>query len=395
MRGIACIVCTLACALGLTLGLVSCAQAPLAVEKQEANLGFLETTEGELMLPLNTEVMLTTVQDSVRDAMKAEAEEQVFALHKLIDAHHAYTASNGDPVTNVFYLNQHFGEGPIEIDPALFACLEEALTMAELTEGFFNPTIGAVSDVYEGRFEQTGEVQEGPSADQLESALASVVPVEELREYIVLDEAAGTVELLPYKGQQFRLTLSAIGKGFALDQLAFSQDSSFLISAGSSSIRAHIGSMEERAAEPVSWNVATYVPDATDILLAFRMDEGSVSVSGDDENYYLLEDGTRVHHILNPFTGKSENFWRNVVLVGDKAGVLDALSTALFNVEDEQRISEIVHNVEEHYGISIDFCFVQKEEPGMFQLRGNQGFFDRLIPEYVSDVVDQRMYIFE
>ncbi|MBQ9020838.1 MAG: FAD:protein FMN transferase, partial [Eggerthellaceae bacterium] len=287
------------------------------------------------------------------------------------------------------------GEGPIEVDGALLDCLDEAITMAELTQGYFNPTIGAVSDVYEGRFEQSGEVQQGPSAEALEAARKTIVPYAQLRDYIVLDQDAHTVDLRPYEGGQYRLSLSAIGKGYALAHLGFSRDSSYLINAGTSSMRGHLGEEEAHEREPISWNIATHVPDGTDILFAFKLGEASVSVSGDDENYYLLEDGTRVHHILNPFTGTSENYWRNVVLVGEDAGVLDALSTALFNIEDEQLVKEIIRDVEQSYGMTIDYCFVREEDAGTFQLRGSQSFLERILPDYNKGELNPRMFIMD
>ena len=369
--------------------LTSCAAESL--EKIQDNLGFLEAEDGELVLLLNTEIDLTTVRASTHDVMVEEAQEQLRSFHKLIDSHHAYTDADGQTVINMKYLNDHFGEGPVEVDDVLLGCLEEAIDMAELTQGYFNPTVGLLADVYEGRFEHVGKVQESPTPAAIEAARATVVPYAQLRDHIVIDWNAHTVDLRPYKGQAFRVSLGGIGKGYALSQLGFSHDTSYLVSAGASSMRAHVAPDEEG----VSWTIGSHVPDSTDILFAFRLDDGSVSTSGDDENYYLLEDGTRVHHILNPFTGASENYWRNVVLVGDDAGVLDALSTALFNLEDEQVIKELISAVEQSYDMTIDYCFVAEEEAGTFELRGSQGFFDRLLPEYVSDKLNPRMYIMD
>ena len=370
------------------VGLGAC--APVTYEKQAANLGFLESADGDLVLALNTEVDLTTVRSDTREQLFNEAQEQVLAIHKLVDGYHRYADESGEDLHNVYYLNQHFGEGPLEVDPALIACLDEALTMAELTKGYFNPTVGLLVDAYEGRFEHAGEVQDNPTSSAIDAARASIVPYEHLRECIVLDTQANTVELRPYKGQTFGLNVGAIGKGFALEQLAFSTDTSYMLSAGSSSIRTHVVQREG----DTSWSVAAHEPDSTDMLFAFQLDDASLSASGDDESYYLLADGTRVSHILNPFTGYSENYWRNVIVVGDKAGVLDALSTALFNVEDEDQILDTIHAVEEHYGMTIDYCFVQNEEGGTYMLSGNEGFLNRMLPEYMSDKLNPRMYIF-
>lgn len=377
------------CMLAVAL-LVACAEQELVFEKVQDNLGFLESADGELVLALNTEVNMTTVRSDARDVLVSEATEQIHYMHKLVDAHHAYEENNTE-VVNVHYLNEHFGRGPIEVDMPLFDCIDEALTMAELTQGYFNPSIGKLAALYEDKFVEGVAVEENPTEETILQALETVVPYDKLHEHIVLDAENCTVELKPYNGKEFALTLGAIGKGYALSTVAFSLDSSYLLSAGASSIRGHLGSMEGG----ISWNVAVHEPDAADLLLAFELNDASVSTSGDDENYYLLEDGTRVSHILNPFTGKSENYWRNVVLVGKDAGVLDALSTALFNIEDEQLITDIVHATEDYYGFKIDYCFVQQLESEVYKLQGNEGFLARIISEYVSSKVDARMYMFE
>ena len=358
------------------------ASSRIEFSKVQTNLGLLESDDGELVLALNTEVTMTTLRSDVRDQVTAEAQEQVFSLHKLLDGYRYYRDDAGEVVVNVAYINDHFGEGPVKVDRALFDLIEESILMAELTEGYFNPTVGKLVDVYEGRLAGTAQVQDAPDAQDVEEARNTVVPYDKLRSCILLDEAKSTVELAPCEGSEYALNVGAIGKGFALSRLAFSQDESYLVTAGASSIRGHVGTLED----DVTWNVATHEPDGTDLLFAFRLDEGSVSTSGDDESFYLLEDGTRVHHILNPHTGYSENHYRNVVLVGQDAGVLDALSTALFSVGDLDAVKEMIERVEDHAGFDISYCLVVQEGDG-YRLEMDEAFEGRLLPEYTSDLV--------
>lgn len=381
----------LATSIFLSIALLLCACTPSpTLEKLQDNLGFLESADGELVLALNTEVTMTTTRSDAREVLVDEATQHVHAMHMLIDGHHAYV-QDGQEVVNVYYLNEHFGEGPLEVDLPLLDCIEEAITMAELTRGYFNPTVGKLTALYEEKFADVGAVEENPSEASIAQALDTIVPYDTLRDYIVLDEGNSTVELKPYNGQAFTLTLGAIGKGYVLSTASFSLDSSYLLSAGASSIRGYVAAQEDE----ISWNVAVHEPDSTDLLFAFELNNASISTSGDDENYYLLADGTRVHHVLNPFTGTSENFYRNVVLVGQDAGVLDALSTALFNMSDEEEIRATIARVEEHYDIEIDYAFVVAEDGGTYLLRGNEGLRERIIPEYMSDKLNPRMYIME
>ena len=61
------------------------------------------------------------------------------------------------------------------------------------------------------------------------------------------------------------------------------------------------------------------------------MHDGIVASSGDYERYFIDDKGERVHHIINPRTGKSPVSGVNSVTIIGPVGIdTDALSTTVF-----------------------------------------------------------------
>ena len=121
----------------------------------------------------------------------------------------------------------------------------------------------------------------------------------------------------------------------------------------------------------------------------------TLSVSGDYESSYKTEDGIIRHHILNPYSGYPENFYRVVSLKSEsRSEILDGLSTAIFSIEDKDTIKEIVSNIEEHYDIEIALMLEKEvdKENKKIDLYLTEDY-EKLITKYNTKYFNEKHYL--
>ena len=78
------------------------------------------------------------------------------------------------------------------------------------------------------------------------------------------------------------------------------------------------------------WIIGIQHPrDPSGIALRLPLSDTAVSTSGDYERFFI-ENGERVHHIINPTTGRSARESWSATVIGPDAMTTDALSTTIF-----------------------------------------------------------------
>lgn len=142
-------------------------------------------------------------------------------------------------------------------------------------------------------------------------------------------------------GADIKVDLGAISKGYATQKVYQYIESleikNYSISSGTSSII--LGENQNRADEDFVFYVALANPYQTEILDkdtygTVKVKNTSVTTSGNYEQYVLYQ-GSRYHHIVSPFEKMPVQFYHTVTILGEDAGLLDALSTALFSMPPE------------------------------------------------------------
>lgn len=354
-------------------------QEEIQINKEKTFLGNITDENGDMVLLLNSEVNLTTANPLYKDELVNLAKEEITNYHKLLDSHHYYLDDNNNRINNINVLNDNIDNGPIVVDHIIIDALKEAKNLSVLTKGYFNFTLGELSDLYHDKLLPYDSTNIDPDSKDINDSLNGIINYDELDEYIIVDETNNTVELKSKSENKFKIDLGAFSKGYILNKV-YEQlkkyDSSFLLTAGSSSIITYSSPKEN-----ISWSVGVKNPcNNEEMLVAFYINNGALSTSGDYENYYFLEDGTRRHHILNPFSGYSENYYRSNTLTSSNACVIDALSTALFNIKDDSERVQIINDIKDYYKIDIDYCFVKDG----IEIIMNQSFSDNLIDSYTS-----------
>jgi FAD:protein FMN transferase len=237
-------------------------------------------------------------------------------------------------------VNDHAGKGPCKTDPELLKIIGEALRVAQLTQGAFDPTIGPVSRLWQFSGEKEPRV---PSESELKEALRKVG-----WQRVTIDADAGTI-LLPESGMA--LDLGGITKGYALNRAAEMVEKSGLRGA-LINIGGDILAVGEKEPDK-PWRVGVEDPrNKHGVVAVTALKDRLIITSGDYERFFI-QDGKRYHHILDPATGCPAGTLRSVTVVGPIGTTLQPLGTATF-VMGPQKGLKFVETVEKAQGFLID-----------------------------------------
>lgn len=243
-----------------------------------------------------------------------------------------------NPDSEISAVNQAAGVEPVEVSDEVFYVMEIALDYAEGSEGRFDPTIGAVTQLW-GIGHEDAAV---PSATNLEAAL-------ELVDYrlVEMDEENQTI-YLPMEGMT--LDLGAIAKGYITDEatriLVENDVDTAIIDMGGDIFA--LGTSTRGPEEP--WNVGIQNPFEArgEILGMIPARDEAIVTSGIYERVFE-ENGESYHHLMNPETGfPFDNEIAGISLVAETALDGDALSTVAFSlgVDDGLEYINSLDNVE-------------------------------------------------
>jgi thiamine biosynthesis lipoprotein len=222
------------------------------------------------------------------------------------------------PDSEVSRINKAAGrKRGVRVAKEVITVLEKAAWASRLTQGAFDITVGSFSGLWKFDQDKDGTL---PSAEAVESRRKLVGWRD-----VLLDVRHDTVRLRK-KGQ--RITLGGIAKGYAVDRaVAILYQHGlvhFLVQAGGDLYVA--GRRGDRA-----WKVGIRDPrgDAETFFAIAEVQDHTFSTSGDYERF-VIKDGKRYHHILDPKTGYPAWRSRSVTVMAKDAITADALSTALF-----------------------------------------------------------------
>lgn len=225
---------------------------------------------------------------------------------------------------------------PLAISRELTHLLSRAIEYGELTGGDFDVTFGSIGRHYDYR------AGEQPDAGLREQLLAAI----DYRQ-IRLDSDRQTV----YFGHpELYVDLGGIAKGYAVDR-AIKRLSELGIEHASVSAGGDSRLLGDRRGR--AWQVGIKNPRAPEqMAIVLPLQNEAVSTSGDYERYFIDEQGERVHHILNPRTGRSAEGIASATVLGPSAIDTDALSTSVFVMGVEAGL-ELINRLEPFEAIVI------------------------------------------
>ena len=259
------------------------------------------------------------------DAEKAEqAVAAVMAEMRRIDAHF----SPYIPTSELYRVNQlapkASAQQPVSISPELAKIIKKANSYSELSNGAFDITFASLGRYYDYRNKLS------PSEQQREALLPAIN-----YRLIHLDAENNT---LWFAHPKLYIDLGGIAKGYAVDNaIAIAQ--SFGVEHASITAGGDSRVIGDRRGRP--WMVGIKNPRADAVAITLPLSDVAVSTSGDYERYFIDDQGERVHHIINPRTGKSSNGINSVTIIGPLGFDTDPLSTTVFVLGAEQGLALI------------------------------------------------------
>lgn len=217
--------------------------------------------------------------------------------------------STWKPASELSRLNASADGTPHIVSRELNAVLTEAMTLAERTEGAFDPLVGPLVGVWQTRAD--GAV---PAPD----ALAAAVRRGSSGNVAIAD---GAVKL----ADGAELEEGGFGKGYALDRALallkqFGEPQALINFGGQIAVYGYDNALEVDVAMP---------DDRGTPALRLRVGDGSVSTSSGSEKTFEVG-GRTFSHIIDPRTGEALPPRGSVTVITDRAFEADALSTALY-----------------------------------------------------------------
>ena len=223
-----------------------------------------------------------------------------------------------DPESELMRLASQVGT-PVEVSPILFEAVQFAVTVAEESDGAFDPTVGREMEARGfNREYSTGRVSRTPIAPERPVSFRDVE----------LDPERRTILLR----HPLVLDLGAVAKGLAIDTAAreLRPFVDFAIDAGGD---LYLGG---RNASGEPYSVGIRHPRLRDAIIeTVRVTDKAVCTSGDYERRAGDAGG---HHILDPRAGGQAARAASATVVAPTALLADALATAAFVLGPEQGI---------------------------------------------------------
>lgn len=217
-------------------------------------------------------------------------------------------------------------QGKLEHAPAdLLTMLERALSLAQISEGIYDPTVQPLWNLYSTHFAAANPDPAGPSAQAVDAALALV----DWRSVEVDRDASRIAFARPGMG----LTLNSGAQGYITDKVA-----GVLRAHGFDRMLVDMGEPRVFSAKPdgSAWRIGIANPaDRNQTITSLDVVDRCVSTSGGYGT--ILDKAGRFTHIFNTRSGGTAPALFSVSVVADSGFAADGLSTAMLMAPVDKR----------------------------------------------------------
>jgi FAD:protein FMN transferase len=216
---------------------------------------------------------------------------------------------------------------PMAISAELASIIRKAEHYSELSGGAFDITFASLARYYDYR----------KGLKPTDAQFKELVPQINYK-FIHLDSKNNTVY---FDHPKVYIDLGGIAKGFAVDRGAeilrgYGISHANISAGGDSRI---IG---DKFGKP--WLVGIRNPrteDKSAVAITLPLEDCAISTSGDYERFFIDKNGERIHHIINPRTGKSAHGIISVSVIGPNGFDTDPLTKTIFILGPEKGLALI------------------------------------------------------
>jgi FAD:protein FMN transferase len=271
------------------------------------------------------------------DGPAVRAIDEVFSEFERLDQ----MMTTWTQTSDVARINAAAGDGkPVRVAPEVIECVGRGKEAARRSGGTFDLTVGAFAGVW--KFDENNADTIPPP--ELVDARRRLVDWRDL----LVDRRRGTVRLRR-AGQ--KITLGGIAKGYAVDRAAAILRArgltDFMVQAGGDLYVA--GRRGDRA-----WRVGIRDPRGAreDFFAAVEVEDRTFSTSGDYERF-VVKDGRRYHHILDPRTGYPATAVRSVTIMARDAVTAETMAKIVF-IQGASRGLALVERTRDVEAVVVD-----------------------------------------
>lgn len=290
---------------------------------------FLITLAGCSQHPLvrETRILMDTFAEiSCFDADKdkaIKAMDEAFKEMKRIEK----VFSKFDEKSEISRINKSAGLEEVSTTEEVIGLIERSIYYSKISDGAFDITIAPLMEIW-GFVHKNNFI---PDKKTIEEALKKVS-----YENIVLDTQRLTIHFLH---KDTKIDLGGIAKGYAVDRAK-----EVFLSYGIKNCLINLGGnifALDSAPGNRNWHIGIRDPkDKNKILKTLYLKGQAVSTSGNYERFVVL-DGKRYSHIISPVTGMPVQGIMSVTVVADSGELADALSTAIFVMQEKKTLEFI------------------------------------------------------
>ncbi len=220
------------------------------------------------------------------------------------------------PTTQISIVNKNAGKQAIKVDSEVFELVARAIKISEITDGAFDISYASMDKIW--KFD--GSMKEMPSDESIKKSVAKIG-----YKNIILNKKDQSIFL---KLEGMKLGLGGIGQGYIADKVKEKLVVNGCIS-GIVNVSGDINAWGKQV-NGKPWSVGIVNPiNKNKVFATFPLENSSVETSGNYEKYVIFN-GVRYSHIIDPRTGYPSQGVASVSVFAKQTEVADALATGIF-----------------------------------------------------------------